>query len=344
MAEIASLLAKEGLKLVRPDTTTGSAPDIIEEDPEGVSESEDELQVSFDNSVRTESSDEEMAPSSILKNKKSAPGSPGLSSRLNSMSLDTASRQPVVGSMTNPVLSGRWETFDYNTDQESGFVLMRMLVHNGCGVNDFKTCFTDPRSFSIKKKWPQYMRNCLMMTSLDTTPGPNGQPFETYPQTHPLYTDMGKNAKALKEDDNEIWSEGNFYFKRNMDMFRFEPKLFEVPLGGNNNGHVTILQIKFYEQQAEEKKRPFASPPIAKTNGSINFRNRKSPNQQQRRRPPPPPAPAPAAAPAPPGRGPRAMAAAVRGLVRRAPQEANGGGKKAKTNNLSSPGSLSQPN
>jgi len=175
--------------------------------------------------------------------------------------------QAITGDLSCPVLSGRWEIFDFNTDRSKAFILMRMVIIDGVVKNDdFQLSFVNKKTFKIRMKWPQYMQQIMMMANLDVTTT-NGITTEKFPAGHQVYTDMGKNAKQLKDEGGFIWSEGLFRFKNDMNMSTFEPQLFQIPA---SKGGGTILQIQFEEAIEEETAMPFGSPIVLRTAGGAS--------------------------------------------------------------------------
>jgi hypothetical protein len=85
-----------------------------------------------------------------------------------------------------------------------------------------------------------------MMTSLHTEKVNNTE-VEKYPRGHPVYKEMGLNARNLKDKSGDIWQEGLFIFQRKMDQdfAKIERNLFEVPCNEMDDDYVaTILQVK----------------------------------------------------------------------------------------------------
>ena len=110
----------------------------------------------------------------------------------------------------------------------------------------------------------------MMMTSLDVAKDANGNTYETFPAHHPLYIEMGKNAKRLKDDGGVIWTEGLFRFQYAMDTAIFTPELFETVVDSAGNNGV-VLQIQFAEAVEAEASKPFASPLGKKRGGGIKL-------------------------------------------------------------------------
>ena len=77
------------------------------------------------------------------------------------------------------------------------------------------------------------MQRCMMMTNLDTYTDVNGNLAHNFPPSHPIYLDMGKNAKKLKESDGFIYSEGLFSFQQPMDTKHIDPELFDFEVDAN---------------------------------------------------------------------------------------------------------------
>jgi hypothetical protein len=197
-----------------------------------------------------------------------------LASKLSSLSM--APVQAITGDLSCPVLSGRWEIFDFNTDRSKAFILMRMVIIDGVVKNDdFQLSFVNKKTFKIRMKWPQYMQQIMMMANLDVTTT-NGITTEKFPAGHQVYTDMGKNAKQLKDEGGFIWSEGLFRFKNDMNMSTFEPQLFQIPA---SKGGGTILQIQFEEAIEEETAMPFGSPIVLRTAGGASKSGKRQSNR-----------------------------------------------------------------
>jgi len=157
--------------------------------------------------------------------------------------------QTVTGILGYPVLSGKWEEFNHETDEMNVYCLMRMQIHNGVNEKeDFTLSWVDDKTLKIRLKWPQFMTKCMVTTTLDMTTDASGQTHPTYPMEHPLYTSMGKNAKALK-DQGSIYSEGFFKFENPM-VKKYEANIFPTDIYGFST---TVLQIKFFEASDEEE-------------------------------------------------------------------------------------------
>ena len=95
--------------------------------------------------------------------------------------------------------------------------MIRMIIHSGATVDDFTLKWIDNTTFSIRVRWPKFMQRCMMMTNLDTYTDVNGNLAHNFPPGHPVYLDIGNNAKKLKESDGFIYSEGLFSFQQPMD-------------------------------------------------------------------------------------------------------------------------------
>ena len=187
-----------------------------------------------------------------------------LASQMASLSMGRHSLLPISGDLSCPMLSGRWEMWDFDTETSTAYILMRMVIIDGVKSNDdFQLCFTDKRTFRIRMKWPKFMQKCMMMTSLDIAVNADGIGRESFPAGHKVYEDMAKGAKSLKDDSGCIWSEGLFQFKNDMETNMFEPQIFQIPDGGG-----TVLQVKFTEAAEETDSMPFGSPIYFKTAGS----------------------------------------------------------------------------
>ena len=201
------------------------------------------------------------------KRKARAANADSLALQMASLTVNN-SIQAMSGELSCPLLSGRWEVFDFNTDTNKAYVLMRMMIINGLrDQDDFQLSFVDRRTFKIRMKWPKLMQRCMMMTTLDISIDADGNPFEAFPAGHQVYTDMGKTAKKLKDEGGCIWSEGLFQFRNDMEMTMFEPQIFQIP---ENDGGGTILQIRFTEAAEEDTTiMPFGSPIVVKQAGEM---------------------------------------------------------------------------
>ena len=238
MAEIAHLLAKEGLILERPGTDTapvvasstkkrkkvdfstpGSSlkqppPPPLRKSPaseqssSGVEESESEF----------EQEESPMPSKSIIKSPRQTMSSGVLESAFAGMSINqVVTEQTISGILPVPVLSGRWEKFNHLKKIMEGFSLMRIFLPNGSDDCDIQFSWADPRSFKIRVKWPSFMVQSLMMTNIDITDHEiMGEKVEVeeYPEGHPVYNSMGVNAARMKKDGHDIWSEGLFHFDK----------------------------------------------------------------------------------------------------------------------------------
>ena len=256
------------------ETSTSSDTSESESDSDSETESEredfDVEEVDIETEDHTDEEEEEEAmprpkKSKSPKRRKASMDPDSLTSKLSSLSM--APVQAITGDLSCPVLSGRWEIFDFNTDRSKAFILMRMVIIDGVVKNDdFQLSFVNKKTFKIRMKWPQYMQQIMMMANLDVTTT-NGITTEKFPAGHQVYTDMGKNAKQLKDEGGFIWSEGLFRFKNDMNMSTFEPQLFQIPA---SKGGGTILQIQFEEAIEEETAMPFGSPIVLRTAGGAS--------------------------------------------------------------------------
>ena len=217
-----------------------------------------------------------MAPKSILK--KATPKkrvSMSLEESMSNLTLTNGvSHQSVKGMVPFPMLSGRYTKFNHDTEVDHGYLVMRMLLHNGTQDDDFSFSWVTKRTFKIRVKWPKFMVKCMMMTGLDMVKNAAGQDIDAFPKGHQIYDSMGANAKKLKEanvDDENIWAEGDFHFDRDMKK-KFETKLFEVNVGKNEvnlDEMATILQITFEETVPEDLKPK--TTPLKKTRRALDL-------------------------------------------------------------------------
>ena len=287
MATLAQDLQNRGIRLEDPyqehketitsfenrveGTTKNPPPATEEEEDEDYSYEEEEDDVLGDYFVEEEEEEEEeevldqetslaMVKSPKRKVRKSA--TDALSSQMASLKMEPL--QAITGDLSCPLLSGRWETFDHESDTTDAYILMRMVIIDGVkDDSDFELSFRDKRTFRIRMKWPKYMQKCMMMTTLDIGIDEEGNSFQAFPAGHQVYTDMGKTAKGLKDESGCIWSEGLFSFKNDMEMTKFEPQIFQIPDGGG-----TILQVKFTEKPEDTGvTMPFGSPIVVKQAG-----------------------------------------------------------------------------
>ena len=297
MATLAEHLQARGIRIEDPfkqyqEKLAAAQPDLkkprteeVEESFEEEEEGEEEKEEVNDGEVEYEEEEEEahqeatMAPRSAKKKAK------GLADQFDNLEVVSVQKmQTVSGLLGYPVLSGQWEVFNHETDDTTVFCLMRMQIHNGANEQeDFQLSWVDDKTFKIRLKWHTFMTKCMMTTSMDMTTLPDGSARETFPAGHPLYTSMGKNAKKLKNERGEIWSEGLFKFKNRMDK-EFAPQIFQTTVGGVVT---SVLQIQFMELKiVEEEALPFASP-ISKRAANLSKSRRRSkessPNKRKNR-------------------------------------------------------------
>ena len=143
---------------------------------------------------------------------------------------------------------------------------MRMVLPNGMGEEaDLNFRWVNPKALKIRHKWPKFMISSLMMTELDVYQDSDGRDVQTYDRGHPVYDSMGANAAHMAEGGESIYSEGIFYFERNMKS-NYEEKLFELISTNGDKG--SLLQIKFFE--ATDESTTFSSP-IQKVARTINY-------------------------------------------------------------------------
>ena len=192
--------------------------------------------------------------------------------------------QSINGTIPLPILSGEWSEWDHAADVMKTYYLLRICLQPSLTECDLQLKWINDRSYSIKVQWPIYMRQQLMMKDLDTD----------FPEGHRVYDSMGKNSKALKKKDGDIWLEGVFYFKNPMNCSKMVEKLFRPKIDANNNKGPVLL-IQFEEQGKEGATAEFKSPTLEMA-GQIHFSKSTT---------------APAAAPAPAPAAPIAPVAAA---------------------------------
>jgi hypothetical protein len=295
MATLAEHLQARGIRIEDPfkqyqERLAAAQPDLnkpreeVEESFEEEEEGEEEKEEVNDGEVEYE--EEEEAHQEATMAPRSAKKAKGLADQFDNLEVVSVQKmQTVSGLLGYPVLSGQWEVFNHETDDTTVFCLMRMQIHNGANEQeDFQLSWVDDKTFKIRLKWHKFMTKCMMTTSMDITTLPDGSAIETSPAGHPLYTSMGKNAKKLKNDRGEIWSEGLFKFKNRMDK-EFAPQIFQTTV----DGVVTsVLQIQFMELKiAEAQALPFSSP-ISKRAANLSKSRRRSkessPNKRKKNR------------------------------------------------------------
>ena len=238
-----------------------------EEEEEAEEEEEEEEEIE----EQEEETEETMPPKSATKKKKAAKESPGLSSPFAAMTMHlpaTARGQTITGFLPTPMLSARWENFNFDKDCTESECIMRLNIPSGLDVDhDLKLEFIDEFTFKIRVRWPQHYQKVMMQSNLDTYLDGQGQPVETFPRGHQMYTSMAQNAKRLKESDNCIWSEGVFKFSNAMNMNEFQATVLNISAA---NGGGLILQVRFREKESDEEKMSFASPIIKKQAGTMS--------------------------------------------------------------------------
>ena len=159
--------------------------------------------------------------------------------------------QSINGTIPLPILSGEWSEWDHAADVMKTYYLLRICLQPSLTECDLQLKWINDRSYSIKVQWPIYMRQQLMMKDLDTD----------FPEGHRVYDSMGKNSKALKKKDGDIWLEGVFYFKNPMNCSKMVEKLFRPKIDANNNKGPVLL-IQFEEQGKEGATAEFKSPTL----------------------------------------------------------------------------------
>ena len=232
------------------------------------SESEGE-QSAANKSVQFEDDTVEM-PEPILKTPSKATN--GLDVDMSGLSINDGP-QCINGSVSFPIITGRWERFDHVNGVMKKYCMLRMLTHAGSKQKDFQIFWIDKKTIKIRLKWPTFMQKCLMMTGLDTErQGMNS--VEVFPEDHKVYDSMGQIADEMKSRDGCIWSEGVFRFKNSMEE-EFSSKVFNPEIDANNNDG-TILQIVFQEKVAKKEADGFRSPSDG-GKGSIKFSKSNAP-------------------------------------------------------------------
>ena len=155
-------------------------------------ESEEDVQFEYNQSEEEETA----IPATHMKKKKADE----LSAQLANLSMKdgpTAPIQIVSGSLLYPMISERWEIFDYDTNDTQAFVLMQTVIHTGVNEDDFELNFVKKNTFRIRLRWPKVMQCCMMMTSLAVTTDATGNMFETSPaKLHVSF--HGKECKSTQ--------------------------------------------------------------------------------------------------------------------------------------------------
>ena len=126
----------------------------------------------------------ETTPNMSETKKKIAFDDDGLTSALKKMKVGGPT-QTISGGISNPMISGRWETFDHTTDTKQGVAMLRMPVHNASKVKDFSSDWLSLTTLQVTQQWPSFMAQCLTMTALDT------------------YTDDQHNSSRLRRNGKE---------------------------------------------------------------------------------------------------------------------------------------------
>ena len=281
MAKLSEQLSKKGIILQNP----GIAPsnNIQQASESSESEQESDKDVSFDipnkdedsgasvstrSSIKSEDTEEtedynrKMPPSSTPKKKK-APArrsSEEVDIDFSKLSLNGPS---VYGTLPFPILSGTWDDYDFVAEKAKRFTLLRMCLPPGAKADSLQLGWIDSKTFKIRLKWPIYMQKVLMMTGLDVV---NGK--EQYPNHHPVYVSMAKNARSLKDNQGNIWAEGDFKFKTRMEHV-YADKLFHPKIDSNGN-EGPLLQILFTEKIEDDDENRFTSP-AAQAGSSVQF-------------------------------------------------------------------------
>ena len=289
MAQLAKDLQAKGIKLVNPFEKHKEEIAAAEriEPPKKRRKS---TTVQFDHDVvspvieeeEEEEEEEKIMPSkkimsSIRRTKHEDPDSPGLSNALANLSMAEQRADVVTGTMTCPMIVARVEDFDWNTDVDDNYVLMRIHIISGLSDDDFVLSFIDEYTFKIKYKWPRLFQKCLMMTGMDVSKDVNGNIVERFPRGHPIYAAMGKAAKKMKDETGFIWTESFFTFERPMQTNNYQASIFELP--APMEGH--ILQVYFHEKvELPAKPTAFTSPIAMRVSGKAGTPPGKSDSDQ----------------------------------------------------------------
>ena len=253
MATLAQHLQNKGIRLVDPfqEHKQHQAEAVAEEayESEELLESEEE-------------SEEEMPPSTP-KTPRHGNKSPGavLSSKMKAMKIDQPPQlSGCQGSLARPMLPSRWEDFNFDTDCNSAYCKIVLFVDNTTEKGDFDVSWIDERHFKIRVKWPEYMQKCMMMSGLDAN----------FPKGHPSYTEMGKNAKKLKDRNGVIWDEGIFYFYNDMNTSVYHATILK---GTETNPDDSVVKVRFlqiiFEESVEEDDAPAAALDINEIEGTF---------------------------------------------------------------------------
>ena len=186
--------------------------------------------------------------------------------------------------------------YDKEQMAAKGYILMRMLIHNGSEGDDIKVSWDSNTIMKLRIKWPVFMSDSTMLagclSSTNLMDDSNGDdPFAD--EEHQVYVDMAKNAEELRDNSGNIHSEGIFQFQNPVDEQKFHMDVFQLPID-DDGAYVTILQILFTELVDGVS---FASPTKGIKKGrKINF-PAKSCKSPPPRRPPPCPPRSPIASP-----------------------------------------------
>lgn len=340
MATLAKDLHNRGIRLVDPHEEHNERVASIKNQAVASAVVREAEQTGSESEAESEEENESITmpstPTSILKSSKKSP-SADLAKQLNTLSIN-GPIQTINGGMNDPMLSGRWEKWDHDRKIMNGFCLMRMMLRGGIKQDDFQFVWKDKRTFVIRLKWPAFFQNPTWMASLDIKQDAMNQDFEVYPATHEVYNSMGVNSKKLESKDGHVYTEGVFYFERDMmtDESKYVPEVFHAPCDAAGN-KCTILQILFHEKN--EYAKPFASPVTIKES-TIRF-SKLPPAPAAAAAPAGAPSPAPAAAPSPAAALLSAAAAAAARGIRRGRSDADATAKKKRKTNV--PPSPSQP-
>ena len=276
MSQLAQKLAKKGCTIEPPDIATLTTPSPAKKQ---------RVEAAKHSSTNTR----KMAPSKAImktptpKKLQFAPSSGETESTGNveqlfsGMTVDEAcTLQTIKGVLPYSYVSGRWEDFDYSTDQMHGYALLRILLHSGIKEKDFEFDWEDEYTFVVKLKWPIFMTKVLMTTTLDKQEFINDKQesslVDRFPRGHKLYDSMGRNVANLKDEDGDIWNVGRFTFKRPMktEQENYEVKVFNVPCDKSGTV-VCILQIYFTEDRPDRKLKKKSSKKVNITQSSIQL-------------------------------------------------------------------------
>jgi hypothetical protein len=262
MCDLAQDLHNRGIKLVNPFEERQARLAELEAAKKANAEEEEEEDDDFADAP------EAVATPIIEKEKPSDMDE--LIEQVEEIAISREPIQAVSGFINTPMVSGRWDVIDYDTDEFTGYRMLRMTLHNGVQESDFEFSWNNKKTFKIRMKWPPYFLKPLMTVNLSVVQDSTGRVVPKFPRGHELYHSMIKIARKLKDDQGMIWSEGVFTFGVEMDG-EFEVEIFETEVDSERN-HGCILQIIFKEAAEEDSKKPYNTPVKKnKRAGGISF-------------------------------------------------------------------------